>query len=419
MPMPIGRISKPAATPPPASPVTRSEAGDAGGVFQSSPASSTEVVWPKVQCKECKHVAHWRSMELKRVCIHYQARWADADDEFEEVRTCVSCVSIRDCISLDEAKEKVLGGAVDHKRYRAGQYKEAGKKREERIAHGGYEVVTSRREKRILTIQSMSELFQPLAEYILRKRAALERVTQNVEEHKELAKALVAAKSLAEEKRIIDAMEALELDNGWIAFQGHADQHAMIKASSYSDSWVLIKNSKDEVIGAIDSWYLCLAKTGEWVLRKKDDVEAWTRSECLKLHPSKDWSLKFSDPMARGQKYYCTCWAKYNASWGQIVEVRRVNSQGQLERMYFRADCPSWDAEDVRACYYEDHLPEAKTPAQLYAAMKRIEPTVTEIIHKDENGWRVCDMETYESIPEFLWSEIFTMVGIPVPKGAK
>ena len=75
--------------------------------------------------------------------------------------------------------------------------------------------------------------------------------------------------------------------------------------------------------------------------------------------------------------------------------------------------------EGIRACYYAEHLPEAKTPAQLYAAMKRVEPSVSEIIQKSGDGWRICDRETYLSIPEFKWSEIFTMVGIPAPKGVK
>ena len=422
-PLPVGRLEL--ATPPPASPVTRSEAGGAGsgGVFQVLSPRSTEVAWPQVKCNECKVVGHWRAMELHRVRVHYEAKFGDPDDKFDEVRTCIRCVSVRDDITIDEAKEKVLGSAIDNKRYRAGKFKEAAMKREERIAQGGYEVMDSRRQTRLLTIQFMDELFQPLGKYILRKKAAMEKVAQNVQAHKKLVVELMSAKSMLEEARIIDAMEALEVDDGYIAYVGHADQHAMIMASSYSDSWVLIRNSKGEVIGALDSWYLCLAKTGDWAKMKIEEhqEEVWRRQECLKLHPSKEWRTKFSDPLAKGQKYYCSCWARYNATWGQIVEVRRVNSKGELERMYFRADCPSWDAEDVRASYYEDELPDAKTPAQLYAAMRRVEPTVTEIIHKvaDGPGWRVCDLDTYLKIPKFHWSEIFTVAGIPTPKGVK
>lgn len=53
--------------------------------------------------------------------------------------------------------------------------------------------------------------------------------------------------------------------------------------------------------------------------------------------------------------------------------------------MRLRVDCPDWD-EAIRACYCEDRLIEAHTPAQLYAAMKRVEPTVPEIIQKSRDG---------------------------------
>jgi hypothetical protein len=141
-------------------------------------------------------------------------------------------------------------------------------------------------------------------------------------------------------------------------------------------------------------------------------------AKCLSALPSQDWSTKFADPSATKQKWYCHCGARYNASWGQLVEISRVNSSGQLEKLYMCADVPTWDVEDVRATSHEVEMAPA-SPTDLYNNLKRVEPTLTSIVVLREGHKRIVDLATWNEMPKFLWTEIFALVGIKAPRGAK
>jgi hypothetical protein len=242
----------------------------------------------------------------------------------------------------------------------------------------------------------------------------LEKVALDVAQHRVLAARLSASNSIAEEAGLLAAMEALEVDDRYLAFadKGTEEQHRCILAASYSDVWSEIRSSKGVLVGGISSWYICMAKT------EYGPPPAWSPAPCLRVTPSKDWGRKFQDPLAVKQKYYCprkTCECKYNASWGQLVEISRVGAQGLLERFYVRADVPSWDVEDVRAMYLEESLAPASA-AELYRQLKRVVPAVTDVVIADDAGCRkVRDAPTWESIPTFKWVEIFNFAGIDPP----
>ena len=138
-------------------------------------------------------------------------------------------------------------------------------------------------------------------------------------------------------------------------------------------------------------------------------------AECLRVTPSKDWGRKFDDPLATKQRYYCSCSRRFNATWGQIVEISRCTHGGSVERMYVRADVPSWDVEDIRAMSLERTLDPAN-PRALYDQVRRVEPSVDDVIIKDTEGHKhVRDMATYVAMPVFRWVEIFNLAGVEAP----
>jgi hypothetical protein len=71
-----------------------------------------------------------------------------------------------------------------------------------------------------------------------------------------------------------------------LAFAGREDQESLIRAATYSDQWAAIKDSSGRLKGAVESYYICMAKT------------AWdgpNTAPCLSVTPSKDWDTKHED----------------------------------------------------------------------------------------------------------------------------
>jgi len=364
-----------------------------------------------VPCHLCKKILHWRELQCKKIWVHRQQTKNDKEDDFYWERTCIPCVAKEEGITEEDAKLQVLAGPMEHKAKRAHQFKLAvDSKREEWEALAPGEG-PSRKERRKLTLASMEELFQPLAEFIVRKREAMELVVKDVERHNELVRALAKCKSIEQEKAILEEMEKLEIDDKYLAFadKGQEEQHKYILAASYSDEWTECKRD-GRLVGGICSWYVCKAKTAY--------DEDGNHVQCFSVIPSKDWNRKFDDPLASKQRWYCHCGAEYNATWGQLVEIKIVGTDGQVEHLYMKLDVPSWDAEDVRAMCHEATMDPA-SPMELYNNVKRVVPTVSNLIVASGSHRKICNTETWDSLPLFRWSEIFSMANIQPPKGCK
>jgi hypothetical protein len=345
-------------------------------------------------------------MKAEKVYRHVNTTQNGPDDDFYYIRTCIACVARAAEITEDQARYQVLGILIEHKKKRAEKFQQVMTDRKEE-----YEVMgLSRQERRRLTLDSMDELFEPLAQFIVRKQEAMERVVKDVARHKELVLQLALCKSVRQEHEILAEMEKLEIDDQYLAFADKgAQQHEYILASSYSDEWTRITNKKGETIAGICSWYVCCALTA-W------DPITGANTKCLSVLPSKDWARKFADPMAPKQKWYCKCGASYKATWGQLVEISRVNSSGQLEKFYMRNS--TWDVEDVRATSHEVEMAPT-VPTALYDNLKRVEPTLTSIVVLRDDHKRIVDLATWTEMPKFQWTEIFALAGARAPPGAR
>ena len=244
----------------------------------------------------------------------------------------------------------------------------------------------------------------------------MQAVCRDVEEHARQRGMLIASKTWQEEQEILQRMERLELDDHYLAFSSKPDQHAWIQASSFSDSWTEVRNSKGEVIAGICSFYTCFGMTRYGPVKY---------DPCCRVSPSKRWRRLHEDATQSGQRYYCigNCGKKHQAGWGQLVEVKRMNERGVLEMFYMRSEVPPWDAEDVRAMHMEETVAVGATSAiALFNRIRSIQPTQSELVIPDptaDDQYMLRSKDEFFNLPEWSWWEIFTMVGAEPPKWAK
>ena len=254
----------------------------------------------------------------------------------------------------------------------------------------------------------------------------MDMVVKDSEKHKELVAKLMTAKSTTWEREIIDQMSLIEKDDKYLAFEQKVDQHAWIMASSFSDSWTLVKDAAGRVIGGICSYYPCLGCT-RWAGGPSANagVKQWAPDACCRVIPSKDWRRSNADPLAPRQRYYCydDCGKKFQAGWGQLVEVKRMNPQGVMEVFYMRAEVPSWDVEDIRAMHIQDTLADGcNTAMDLFNKIHTVKPALSALVVPDPTIQGVVTMTSraaFDALPFFSWWEIFTFQGVQPPKGVK
>jgi hypothetical protein len=256
---------------------------------------------------------------------------------------------------------------------------------------------------RELRLSFLCDLFVPLAEFILRKASAMETLKSDCEKHRALTAKLQATVNPKEAEEVMAEIERLgELERYEAFKEKGAAQHDYIFASSYSDEWTEVAG-----LGALRSWYLCRSGGSAW--------------PCGGLHLSKVWSTLHPNALARGQRYYCClCGSRYRASWGCIIEISRVAKDGKPAESYFgRAAVPSWDAEDLRAMFYEARKKPQSAEA-LYEMAKVAHPTTGNFIRPvqpseltsrmDGQTWgcyKVVNLPSVDELPLWSWEQMF------------
>ena len=150
----------------------------------------------------------------------------------------------------------------------------------------------------------------------------------------------------------------------------------------------------------ITSYFICLGKT-RW------EQGAHEPSKCGRLMTSKQWDKRKHDTQEAWvprQRWYCTCGAKYQAGWGQVMIIEE--SDGTVS--YVRAQCPPWDLEDVRAMKTEATV-SAESVKELYDKIHSMEPSVNDIVGTDAEGCKyIKNQEDLEAMPFFSWDEVLS-----------
>jgi len=256
-----------------------------------------------------------------------------------------------------------------------------------------------------LTRESLVTLWDPLAEFILRKKNQMNLRGEALAAHDNLKERLRVCKDPKEGLLLLEEMEAMNLHVAPLAFadRGPEEQDRLLLASSYSDEWTRTLGPNGELTGYKRSWYICQGNTNY--------------GRCTGLMESKAWRRKNADPNATGQKYNCNlCNGRYRTKYGQLVEVLSPEDQ---EHYWFRADVPDWDHEDVRAMKHEKHL-SPKSAENLFAALESIAPTKGAMVEAATDAkdfyWGAVVPGTYKVIGPvdelsfFKWDEIFNFV---------
>ena len=185
----------------------------------------------------------------------------------------------------------------------------------------------------------------------------------------------------------------------------------------FEPDWSQIYDRQGKHIGALLSWYICLGKT-----RDGTAANDWAMQDCCRIHASKDWILKYTSALRTPQpRWYCTCSKRYKSSWGQLVQLKWTNAAGQQEDFYMRAECPTWDIEDVRAAWAEqEYNADFDTPMDLYNKLQRYVPATRSLVIEDpmgENQLKVTSKADFEALPLLSWWELFGIIGVKPPKG--
>ena len=267
----------------------------------------------------------------------------------------------------------------------------------------------SYKEVRAITLNFLEALLMPLAEYIIRKAAALDVLETESKEAVSLQAELKACKDASRAQAIIERLEHLKNQEHYLAFRDKPDQHNWIQAASFSDEFTVVKG-----LGAIRYWYLCMSGAAT--------------ERCCTLVLSKRWPRLFEDPSQSGQRYYCPiCGSKYKASTGVLVEVTRRTATGAVEAFYGRGEVPCWDAEDVRAM--RDEAEKKPTSREdVYRMAVTAHPQVNELVRPavlqdfwkqdgDVTGvYKIADVQELEALPSWDW---YLLLNIPKPVKGK
>ena len=136
-------------------------------------------------------------------------------------------------------------------------------------------------------------------------------------------------------------------------------------AAQYSDLWCEIKDRRGRRIGALMSYYVCLAGGSQYPCGTVMEASAWDR-----LH---------ANPLQTKQRWYCNdCSAKYRTKYGVLVQVMLppCDAHPQGSTQWMRAEVPDRDHEDVRALHLEEVYDPA-SPEDLYNKVRKNAPPST------------------------------------------
>jgi hypothetical protein len=259
--------------------------------------------------------------------------------------------------------------------------------------------------------ESLIQVFAPLSEFIFIKDAQMSQKAEDWTESQKLMKQLTELKDAAKVLDLVERVMLLTAETPLLAFKDDPNQRRKFMATTYADEW------SGCLGGWFRSWYVCMHGC-KWIpfMNKPQMCEGC----CGTLVPSKLWGLLHEDdPLADGQRWYCWVTHRYNASWGQVVELMTVS--GKL--MYAWAEVPSGTIQDIRAMKIERDCP-GMTAEQIYDSLPVIPPqtahghiSVHHLAPACEPGkerWFSMEPDFFNSLPVFPWNQIFNLAGAPM-----
>jgi hypothetical protein len=355
------------------------------------PESWVKATWPKVDCTQCGFVDHWKGMENHLL-----------NDSWERVFSCNGCIMRRE--DLPDTAVTASWIVTNHPGFQRKSMQVAafnhardnGKKEFPMMGRSGI---------RQLQRDSLVELFAPLADAFSRKRQHMEVLGSRHAHHQALALKLKSVTTTAERDVILSELDAVFQRDFLLAFADSTPevQDRFHLASSYSDEWV------SSPAGHLRMWYICRGRTGGW------DVSTLSSAECLRLITSKKWDTLYEDPLAPGQRWWCSCGTRFKCRYGVICEIETRGIEGT---QYARAWPPNEHVEDGRALFYQDTI-KPSSPEDLYEQVPVVGPQCSAgmiTIHDEAKGEYVIDRAFDASLPVWEWAHMFFLCGVVLPE---
>ena len=202
--------------------------------------------------------------------------------------------------------------------------------------------------------------------------------------------------------------------NEWRAFKEASGgdvglQTKFCAAADYSDQWFADAMGG----GRFRTFYSCKAKTGEYIQDFTKPVgEEWVRGPCGILTESDKWDRLQKDPLAKKQRWYCPCHAKYNTRFGMVCEL-------ELDDVphYCWAEFPPQGILDLKFLSVEEMAKKLgikmQTPEDLYANIPKVSPLAVgqglEEVEGRTGSYKFTGMNL-EDLPTLTWEQLFNMV---------
>ena len=400
------------------------EAAAASAMEVAGPKRELREGWPKVRCATCPATDHWRRMkEETNVQFLHEKKGDGKEDVYQTVYFCAGCVSTAKGITHAEAQAEIqlTRYSMVKRTARQAEYKHA-------KAHIMAEFPSmSNKEACKLGRDRLSKVMQPLAVHIARKDRIMQMRGKLLGRHRELADKLAQTSDRRECDKLLDEMEALEdeIDAAAepLAFQNRVLNTMAVAtdeerrravweyrlAAQYSDLWCEIKDRRGRRIGALMSYYVCLAGGSEYPCGTVMEASAWDR-----LHP---------DPLQAKQRWYCNvCSAKFRCKFGVLLQVMLppCDAHPQGSTQWMRAEVPDRDHEDVRAMRLEEEFDPA-SPLELYNKVRAsAKPSTTDGMLRQAlphelcknaaqaaGTFRIVPLKEFVAMELFPWDQIF------------
>jgi hypothetical protein len=354
------------------------------------PESWVKATWPKVDCTQCGFVDSWKRMENHLL-----------NDSWERVFSCNGCIMRRE--NLPDKSVTASWIVTNHPGFQ---------RKSENVAAFNHARDNAKKEFpmmgrsgiRQLQRNALVELFAPLADAFSRKRQHMEVIGSTHAHHQALALKLKSVKTTAEREEVLSELDAVFQRDFLLAFADSTPevQDKFHLASSYSDEWV------SSPAGHFRMWYICRGGTG-W------DASTQSSVECLRLITSKKWDTLYEDPLAPGQRWWCSCGTRFKCKYGVICEIETRGIEGT---QYARAWPPNEHVEDGRALFYQDTI-KPSSPEDLYERVPVVGPQCSAgmiTIHDEAKGEYVIDRAFDASLPLWEWVHMFFLCGVQLPE---
>ena len=175
--------------------------------------------------------------------------------------------------------------------------------------------------------------------------------------------------------------------NKWRSFEDKGkDQKRFQAAADHSDQWFETKNTAFRV------FYVCKA--------------GGKGNECFTLTLADEWDKLHDDPLATGQRWYCTCGAKYKTKYGVLTELVIGKSA-----YYAMAEFPPQSLCDAKFMAIQEKFKRVSTAEELLASSPQITPSAigSVLTPTMKFGSYKINKAMFADLPSFNWFQLYNL----------